>query len=798
MKNYYQILFVLLAFCLPLNIVLASDVDFNPVYNDSTVAKVYIEIDADSLALIFHPDSVESDHEYPALFTFENHLIRETVENVGFRLRGNTSRFSQKKSFKVSFNAFERGRKFYGLEKLNLNGEHNDPSIIRSKLCWDLFEEMNIPASRANHVMVYINDDYYGLYINVEHVDENFVDLKFGNNDGNLYKCLWPADLVYLGEDPDLYKQEHSGRRAYELKINTDIDDYSDLINFIKIINLTSADSLRIKLEKVFNVNSFLQALAVDVATASWDDYWFLKNNYYLYHNAKTDKFEYIPYDYDNTFGIWWDGILPGVDWGDRNIYDWGNPNEPRPLVQSILEIPEYRNRFSYYLNKLLQTNFNQEILIPKIDKIHTLITPAAELDIYRTMDYGYTIDDFHNSYTQPLGGHVTYGLLPYIAARENSAYYQLILNNISPIITKINQTPSFPQLNENIHISCFVEDDDDYVSVHLAYFINGGEQERIQMFDDGNHFDGEVEDKIYGASIPALTQPGLIEYFIVASDASGNQSIEPLNAPDDVFRFYIGTPSVNLFVNEFMASNDTTIVDDFGEFDDWVEIYNGDTASVWLGDKFLSDDFDQPDKWQLPDSTLNPGDFILIWTDKDDEQGNCHTSYKLDKDGEEIGIFDSEINGFAPIDTISFGLQTTDVSYGRTVDGGSFWQYFYTPTPGFSNSTTMVQENKSPDVLTFKLKQNYPNPFNSETIIPFQLSEQANIRIEIFNIVGERVCILTSKKYQPGSWFVRWDGKDDFGKRVASGVYFMRMSQVNFSRESENGLFERKLVFIQ
>ena len=64
----------------------------------------------------------------------------DNFDQVGFRLRGNTSRYAQKKSFKVSMNTFSN-LKFLGLEKLNLNGEHNDPSIIRSKLCWDIFRD---------------------------------------------------------------------------------------------------------------------------------------------------------------------------------------------------------------------------------------------------------------------------------------------------------------------------------------------------------------------------------------------------------------------------------------------------------------------------------------------------------------------------------------------------------------------------------------------------------------------------------------------------------------------------------
>ena len=79
-------------------------------------------------------------------------MIDEMVSSVGIRPRGNTSRGATKKSWKLKFNEFVPGREFHGLEKLNINGEHNDVSIIRSKLAWDLYKEMGVPSPRASHV----------------------------------------------------------------------------------------------------------------------------------------------------------------------------------------------------------------------------------------------------------------------------------------------------------------------------------------------------------------------------------------------------------------------------------------------------------------------------------------------------------------------------------------------------------------------------------------------------------------------------------------------------------------------
>ncbi len=131
------------------------------VFSDDVLPIVDIIIPQSSLDFIFAQGNEESDYHWPATFIFDNGTIRDTVEEVGFRLRGNTSRYSDKKSFKVSFNTYEPGRKFYGVEKMNLNGEHNDPSIMRAKTCWDMARGMEIPASRSNHVALYVNDVYY-------------------------------------------------------------------------------------------------------------------------------------------------------------------------------------------------------------------------------------------------------------------------------------------------------------------------------------------------------------------------------------------------------------------------------------------------------------------------------------------------------------------------------------------------------------------------------------------------------------------------------------------------------------
>ena len=220
-------------------------------FEEAIVPRVYITLPADTLNWIMQ--NVTSDKEWHADFVHMHYGQADTVRDVGFRLRGNTSRYSGKKSFKISFNSFTPGHRWEGLKDLNLNGEHNDPSVSRARIGWHLFQDMGLPAARSSHVRLYINGDYMGLYANIEQINDDFVERRYGGKAGNLYKCLWPATLTYLSNDPNNYKFTSGGRRAYDLKTNTTADDYSDLANFIQVLNQTPLADLPCALESVFD-----------------------------------------------------------------------------------------------------------------------------------------------------------------------------------------------------------------------------------------------------------------------------------------------------------------------------------------------------------------------------------------------------------------------------------------------------------------------------------------------------------------------------------------------------------------
>ena len=540
--------------------------ELGEVFKDDVIPVIRLTLPADSLDAVYNLNIFDKEHLYPCTFEFDNGQIQETVENVGLRLRGNTSLSSAKKSFKLSFNTFEPGRKFYGLEKMNLNGEHNDPSIIRSKLVWDMCRWMNVPGSRANHVALYINDEYWGLYINIEHIDEEYTRLRYGNNDGNLYKLYYGCDLHYLGEDGDAYKLAPFGNRVYELKNNTTFDDYSDLAEFVDVLNNTPINELPCHLESVFNVDQWLRYLVIHVLSGHWDDPILNKNNAYLYHNQRSGQVEYLIYDVDNAFGV----DFLNTECEDRPIYDWGNPEVANPLYDRILQVPEYRDRFSLYIKEALDNFYNLSFMTSYLDDKLEMIDQYAEDDPFRQTDWGFSYQDFLDSYgfATPDTWFVSHGLKNLINIRSNSAQAQLDLVSASPGLQPPAIDYSMIQQGQ-ISISAQIHDGNlNELFCALCYKpFDQNDYDCPQMFDDGQHADGDAGDGIYGITLNL--DPGIYDFHVQAEGDLGGITFFPACGDG---RLNINPLERPVVINEIMSNNESTLADEVGEFDDWVE----------------------------------------------------------------------------------------------------------------------------------------------------------------------------------------------------------------------------------
>jgi len=254
------------------------------------------------------------------------------------------------------------------------------------------------------------------------------------------------------------------------------------------------------------------------------------------------------------------------------------------------------------------------------------------------------------------------------------TAYFENLFHD--PLVPTIDQ-----------EVSVFVEgyhDQNQIVSMEVIYRFNGGAFASQAMTS--------LNDSTYTADIPATGMDAIVDYYISGVDQNGLSANFPQESPDEFEQYVIDTsPLPLLVINEFLAVNDACCSDQSSgspEFDDWFEIYNSGTVPVDIGGFYATDDIDDPFQFQFPEdqptlTTIPAGGYLLVWADGDEDQPGLHTSFRLSSTGETISLHSPD--GRA-IDSYEFGLQTSDVSVGRSPDGSANWVTFTNPTPGAGN----------------------------------------------------------------------------------------------------------------
>jgi len=192
----------------------------------------------------------------------------------------------------------------------------------------------------------------------------------------------------------------------------------------------------------------------------------------------------------------------------------------------------------------------------------------------------------------------------------------------------------------------------------------------------------------LYTCTLPAQAGGTWVEYYLEAVDEAGMTRVDRPGWPQGDYRYIVGWQRPSIYINELMALNTHTLEDEYGDHDDWVEIYNAGSAPVNLSGMYLSDNITEHTYWQIPDGAiLLGGSYLLIWLDGEHwVEKPFHGSFRLAGDGEQITLYDSQAHYYAPIDAVYFPPQTPNVSWGRFSDGGDEWYAMTTPTPGKPN----------------------------------------------------------------------------------------------------------------
>lgn len=699
-------------------------------FDDSYVHEIRITIDdANWYSTLYNSHAYDSEDPYfPASFSADG----VTLDNVGVRFKGNSSfRINSiKKSIKIDFDEYDEDNddlSFFGLKKLNLNNAYKDPSMMRAKLFFD-FAGKFIPSIRSTYTRVYVNDELMGLYLAVEQVDKLFVQDRFGGEeDGNLYKGAasddangpqsdFGSDLAWEGSSESAY-YDH-----YQLKTNETANDYSGLVSMLDALNNGNPDTFPQNLEPLLDVENALAGLALNSLFVNLDSYNGSAHNFYLYQSDSSGQFSHILWDANEAFGTF---TMFGAGSPVTSTDLFWTPSESRPLMEDLWENDEYKRLYLALHARMLREGFSLEDMSARIDELADLI----RADVYADPNKAYSDSNFETNLTSSVSG--TYGLKDFVEARVNylnsalDAYAlqsdirlnELLLSNVNGDPDESGDRDAWLEIynggvGETALSGLYLTDDTANKTKWALPSASLDDGEWSVFWLDGEQGEGDSHSSIVakpeGGSLYLYDSSGTLVDSLMYSELDDDVSFQRQSDGADNWIVSdqstqgtantIGvTPSVQIYINEILAENDTNYQDPAGQgYPDWFELYNPNEYAVDLGGMYLTDNIDLPQHWKIPDGLeIAPLGHLLIWADNDEEQGDNHANFKLGSGGDEIVLFDKDYYGNVMIDRVEFGAQLPDISYGRDPDGGSSFATFTDPTPGFSNEGIVLLTEK-------------------------------------------------------------------------------------------------------
>ncbi len=254
-----------------------------------------------------------ADDQNPTWVEAEISFNGDSWEHVGIRFKGNSSLKSTwgsgslKLPFKLDFDQYEddypetENQRLYGFKQVSFSSGFKDDSLLREKIAADLFREAGVPSAQTAYYAVSIDYGegpvYFGLYTAVEVIDDTLIETQFSDDSGNVYKPEGSGATFAAGSFTE---------SSFDKETNQDEDDYSDILALFDALHdktrLSDPESWREGLEAVFDVDTFLNWLAVNTVIQNWDTYGVMQHNYYLYNNPETGQLVWIPWDNNESF----------------------------------------------------------------------------------------------------------------------------------------------------------------------------------------------------------------------------------------------------------------------------------------------------------------------------------------------------------------------------------------------------------------------------------------------------------------------------------------------------------------
>ena len=651
-----------------------------------------------------------------------------TYNGVGVQFKGQTSYSmlpgtSQKKSFGVSMDFTHDSLDLMGYQTLNFNNAFEDPSFLREVVYLELIRD-HVPAAQANFIHLNINGASWGLYPNVQQINSDFVKQWWFSNDGILWRADRPtgmgspgwgdgtAAFNNLGPDTTTYKT------YYTLKRSEQVQPWDKLVLTCQKLNLLPSGQLADSIDKYIDLDRTLWFLASEIAFSDDDSYVYKgKMDYYHYWDVETGRM--TPQEFDGN------SVMKNnaVNWSP--FYHADNANYP--LLNKLLVVPSIRQRYLAHMRTIISEKMQSSNFNALIADYNALINAEVQADPKKL--YTYT------AYTNEL----TY-LQNFITNRRNNLLANSEVAQVAPVISNtyhsVNGTQwQAPVQTDSPLVRTTVTSTNGISSVTL-YYSNGlyGRFSKMPMYDDGAHDDGAAGDGVYAANLPASNAASYMRYYVqaAANNAALSVSYDPVGAEHDTYVYQVTytlmtNPPVR--INELMAQNTVTVMDNYGEYSDWVELFNTTGSNVDLSGGWLSDELGDIYKWQFPEGSVIPGNgYMIVWADDDGSQGDNHAGFKLTASGEQVWL--TAANGEV-MDQITFGEQVSDQGFARVPNGtGPF--VIQEPTFNANNNTVAVVEEIG-NTIHFAA---FPNPVRDQVT----LTTDAPVQVVVYDALARRV----------------------------------------------------------
>jgi len=281
------------------------------------------------------------------------------TQTAKMRIRGDTSRKDPKKSLKIKFDSL-------GIENIppiiNLNAEYADKTYIRQYLSSKIMKESGQICFNSEHVKVYINGKFHGLFLQIENIGKAFLKRNNLSKKGNLYKATKDGACLSIFDDFDIKWEKKTNKKS----------DHNDLTKLIYDLNTVPDRNFHAFIKSTFDYNDLINILSLNMFLSNSSTYY---HNYYLYHDLyNTGKWKMLPWDMDKTFSYY--NWMPYTY--HRTSSEWESDN---PLVERAFLCKPMFKDIQKRVDELHQSRLNNQYIIPIIDSLTALLSDIIPLD---------------------------------------------------------------------------------------------------------------------------------------------------------------------------------------------------------------------------------------------------------------------------------------------------------------------------------------------------------------------------------------------------------------------------------